>query len=342
MSKQYTSQEKRTRNLKYAAIILTIILVVASFVFALSYMEYKGLFDRSSFSEFQNSEDGSISTDVKYKGEDYVLKDNIETVLVLGLDKFEEAEADSYNNDKQADFLMLLVVDHDNKTCSALHINRDTMAEMNVLGVAGDAIDTVEKQIALAHTYGNGREVSCRNTKDAVSKLLMNVEIDHYISVKMDAVSVYNDLLGGVEITVLDDFTGIDDTLIEGETVTLLGSHALNYVRTRYGLEDSSNARRMVRQRQYIKALYEKTMMTVDSDSEFIVNAAAQLADYIVTDYTGTRLQSFAETIKDYEFIEEIYELEGKNKVGDKHMEFYPDEDSIEEIVIKLFFEPQK
>lgn len=336
MSKQYTSQEKRTRNLKYAAIILAVIFVVSAFFFGMRIVE------KLTSPQFENDEGGAISTDVKYKGEEYVLKDNIETVLILGLDKFEEADADSYNNDKQADFLMLLVVDHENQTCTTLHINRDTMAEMNVLGVAGDPIDTVVKQLALAHTYGNGKEVSCRNTKDAVSKLLMNVEIDHYLSVKMDAVSVYNDLLGGVEVTVLDDFSGIDDTLVEGETVTLLGEHALKYVRTRKGLEDSSNSRRMVRQRQYIKALYEKTSQVVDADSGFIVNAASQLAQYIVTDFTGTRLQSFAETIKDYDFAEEIYELEGKNKVGEKHMEFYPDEDSIEEIVIKLFYEPQK
>mgnify|MGYP000585160404 FL=1 len=68
----------------------------------------------------------------------------------------------------------------------------------------------------------------------------------------MDAVPILNDLLGGVEVTVLDDFSGIDDTLIKGETVTLHGDHALTYVRERYGLEDSSNSTRMVRQRQYM------------------------------------------------------------------------------------------
>ena len=46
---------------------------------------------------------------LKYEGTEYVLKDNVETFLVLGLDKFDgESESDSYNNDKQADFLMKL------------------------------------------------------------------------------------------------------------------------------------------------------------------------------------------------------------------------------------------
>lgn len=335
MSKTYTSQEKRTRNLKYAAIIFAAIFVVSAFFFGMRILE------KLSSSQFQSDESGTISTDVKYKGKEYVLKDNVQTILILGLDKFEDADVESYNNDKQADFLMLLVVDHDNESCTALHINRDTIAQMNVLGVAGDAVSTVEKQIALAHTYGNGREVSCRNTADAVSNLLMNVKIDHYVSVKMDAVSVYNDLLGGVEITVLDDFSGIDDTLIEGETVTLIGEHALNYVRTRYGLDDSTNSRRMIRQRQYIEALYEKTVQTLDADSNFVVKAATKLADYIVSDCTGTGLQKIAEKILGYEFSE-ICELEGKIVRGDEHMEFYPYESSIEETVIKLFYEPKE
>lgn len=333
MSKVYTSQEKRNKNLKYAAVALAAVFLVSAALLFVNMWEKRR-------NEFPTNESGTVSTDLNYKGKEYKLKDNIQTVLVLGLDKFETADEDSYNNDKQSDFLMLLVVDHENESCTALHINRDTMAQMNILGVAGDVVGTVEKQIALAHTYGNGKEMSCRNAADAVSGLLMNVEIDHYVSVTMDAVSVYNDYLGGVELTVLDDFTGIDDTLVEGETVTLLGEHALNYVRTRYGLDDSTNSRRMVRQRQYIEALYEKTLTCLENDKDFIVKAAAKLADYIVSDYTGTGLQNLAEKIMSYQLVE-ICELEGRNVRGEEHMEFYPDEDSVEETVIRLFYEPK-
>lgn len=332
MSKPYTSKEKRIRNLKYAAIILAAVLLVSSALFMVRLWENKQ-------AQFPTQEGVTVSVNTEYKGAEYRLKDGVEAVLVLGLDKFEGADTNSYNNDKQADFLMLLVADHENEVCTALHINRDTMAEMSILGVAGDKVGTVEKQIALAHTYGNGKEVSCRNTADAVSKLLMNVPVDRYVSVKMDAVSVYNDLIGGVELTVLDDFTGVDDTLVQGETVTLYGEHALNYVRTRYGLDDSTNSRRMVRQRQYLEALYQKTLTVVDNDENFIVNAGAKLADFLVSNYTGNGLQSFAERISDYTFTE-ICELEGRIVKGDEHMEFYPYESSIEETVIKLFYEP--
>ncbi len=332
MSKTYTTKEKRVRNLKYVAIILASILLVSSALLMVRLWENKQ-------AQFPTQESVTASVNIEHKGVEYRLKDGVEAVLVLGLDKFEGADSDSYNNDKQADFLMLLVADHENKVCSALHINRDTIAEMSILGVAGDKVGTVRKQIALAHTYGNGREVSCRNTADSVSKLLLNVPIDRYVSVKMDAVAVYNDLIGGVEVTVLDDFTGIDDTLVQGETVTLYGEHALNYVRTRYGLDDSTNSRRMVRQRQYIEALYQKTLTVAEGDDSFVVNAAAKLADFLITNYTGNGLQSFAERISDYTFAE-ISALDGRIVKGEEHMEFYPYESSVKETVINLFYEP--
>ena len=237
---------------------------------------------------------------VEFNGQKYTLRDDIESFLVMGLDKFEDySHNDSYNNDQQADFLLLFVFDKKAKKCSAIHINRDTMVDMNVLGVAGQKVDTVNKQIALAHTYGNGREVSCRNTADAVSKLLLDVKINHYISFTMESVPLLNDLVGGVEVEILDDFSGIDDTLIIGKKVTLFGEQALKYVRTRYGLEDSSNSTRMIRQKQYMQALYEKLQLCINNDSEFIVDASLKMSDYIVSDRSITQLQDIAKKITD-------------------------------------------
>ena len=163
-------------------------------------------------------------SNLEYNGKTYAPRDGVETFLVLGLDKFEgEGIVDSYNNDKQADFLLLMVFDNNTQTCTAIQINRDTMVNVNVLGVAGNKVDTVTRQIALAHTYGNGRDVSCRNTADSVSSLLKGIKVNHYLSVMMDAVPILNDLVGGVEVEVLHDFTGIDDALIQGQKVTLTG-----------------------------------------------------------------------------------------------------------------------
>lgn len=279
---------------------------------------------------------------VTYEGTEYVQKDSIETFLVMGLDKFEgETTDDAYNNDQQADFLMLLVFDDAAKTCSAVHINRDTMVDMNVLGVAGQKISTVNKQIALAHTYGNGREMSCRNTADAVSELLQGVKVGHYVSLTMDSVPLFNDLLGGVEVIVQDDFTGIDPTLVQGEKITLMGEQALHYVRTRRELEDSSNSTRMQRQRQYLSALYEKLQQRMASDEEFVVEASIKMADYIVSDRSVTRLQELVKKFAEYDFVG-IRSMEGENVLGEKFMEFYPREESVRSIIMDLFYIPKE
>ena len=233
--------------------------------------------------------------------------------------------------------LLLLVFANEEKNCTAIHLNRDTMVDMNILGVAGQKVGTVYKQLALAHTYGNGKDVSCRNTADAVSGLLNGVKVNHYLSITMDAVPVLNDLLGGVEVTVLDDFTGIDDSLKKGETVTLHGEQALTYVRTRYGLEDSSNSTRMVRQKQYLNAIYDKAMLRIEEDDEFVVEASVKLADYIVSDRSVNQLQELTKKLSQYE-LTEIDSIEGNSKVKNGLMEFYPDADSVDEIVFDLFY----
>ena len=286
--------------------------------------------------------DEKTTDEIKYEGEKYVAKKNVESFLVIGLDKFEgEAATDSYNNDQQADFLMLFVFDNDAKTCTALHINRDTIANVNVLDLSGNKTYSLKQQIALSHTYGNGRNVSCRNVSDAVSELLMGVKVNHYISLKMDALPIFNDLVGGVEVEVLDDFSGIDDTLVKGDKVTLMGEHALRYVRTRKNLEDSSNSTRMKRQQQYINALYAKTQQVIAEDEKFIVEASLEMSDYIVSDRSVTQLQTLANKFNTYEFLG-IKDIQGESKLGDEYIEFYPDEKSVKDITVELFYELKK
>jgi LCP family protein required for cell wall assembly len=323
----------KNKILLYAVLVFLIVfLIIAAFLLMSKWEKQQVSYQPSSDID---------DTAIYYNGNEYVLKNNVETLLLIGLDKFEStSNLESYNNDQQADFLMLFVLDNDAKKCTAVHINRDTMARVNVLGVNGNKIDTVDKQIALAHTYGNGKNISCRNTSDSVSELLLGMRIDHYVSVTMDSVAVFNDLVGGVEVTVLDDFSGIDDKLIKGENVTLTGEQALRYIRTRYGLEDSSNIARMERQRQYINALYQKTVQCMKKDDGFAVEALLKMSNYIVTDRTAIDLQEQLNKMTEYGF-DGIRTIEGESTVGEQYMEFYPDDNSIMELVIDLFYEPK-
>ena len=324
----------KTKNnyLKYIAIALVIVFLIAATFLLLEVWE-----NREGRFPVSVTEDGVV----EYNGKKYEQKENIETFLVLGLDKYEGSDsADSHESGVQADFLMLFVFDNETKQCTAIHINRDTMTRVNKLAVGGSTVaETYTKQIALAYNYANtdNDKIKCRNTKDSVEYLLYGVKVDHYLSLTMDAVPVSCDLVGGVEVTVLDDFTGIDETLVKGEKVTLTGEQALRYVRTRYGLEDSTNSTRMARQQQYIDALYEKINSRIEADDEFLVKFVDTMDDYVVYDSSDQKMLKFAEKFDDYEFLG-TKEIKGESKLGEEFVEFYPDEESIWDLIIDLFY----
>ena len=275
---------------------------------------------------------------ITYNGQDYVLRQDVETLLELGLDTFENADSASYRNDKQADFLMLLVLDKKDNSCKAIQINRDTMVEMDVLGVAGDRVGTTTGQLALSHTYGNGREVSCRNTANAVAKLL-GVDVRHFVSVSMSAVPLYNDLVGGVTLEVMDDFTSVDPAMVQGQTVTLTGQQALYYVRSRYGLDDPTNQQRMQRQKQYLQGLLDATGRCIQEDKSFVASAIQQMDAYWVSDCPATQLEDMM-TRYTANQPKAVHAIQGTTQVGEAFLEFYPDEESIRQIVVECFYEP--
>lgn len=331
MKTTHTDNKKVWRAL--LALLLVVFLVAAVFL-GLDLWEQR----RSFFPTKDTAEET-----IRHHGTDYVLKDSLETFLFIGLDTFEKTtDSDAYNNDRQADFLLLLVLDNAEKNCRVIHVNRDTMAEMNVLDVASNKIGTVTKQIALSHTYGNGREVSCQNTANAVSKLLMGINIDHYVSVTMDAVPVYNDFVGGVTVEILDDFTASDPAMVEGATLTLTGEQALRYVRSRQGLDDPSNNNRMKRQKQYLEALYTRSCALAAEDEEFIARAALQLEEgHLVSDCLGSRLTALLEKVASYELLG-VSDIAGETKMGERWLEFYPDEQSVKDIVVECFYQVKR
>lgn len=325
----HTTNPNKTRLLlKMCAVLFATVLLLSAVLFGIDLWE-------RHYAAYPDT-DPVRDHEIIYNGKTYVRNEEIDTLLVLGLDTFKNEDSQSYRNDKQADFLALLVLDKTTNTCKAIHINRDTMAQMNVLGVAGDRVDTVTAQIALSHTYGNGQEVSCRNTANAVTSLL-GVEVDHYVSLSMNAVPMYNDMLGGVTVEVMDDFTSIDPAMVQGEQMTLTGAQALLYVRSRQGLDDATNQHRMKRQKQYLQALLDTTHRRAEQDESFLSKAALKLTEYMVSDCSANRLEEIAARYGVTQPVA-IHTIEGTTTMGEQFLEFHPDADSVEQIVVDCFY----
>lgn len=274
-----------------------------------------------------------------YSGQTYAQRPQLQTYLLLGIDEEGPANgSQSYSGGGQADVQMVLVLDHANQTWQLLQINRDSMVEVPVLGVTGQVVGTETQQIALAHAYGSGGKDSCRNAVTAVSTLLEGQAIDGYMALNMDAVAVLNDLAGGVTLTVTSDFSAVDDTLTEGETVTLTGDQALTFVRSRKDVDDQTNLARMARQRQYLAALQQQM---AGKDEEFALQAYDAVADYMVTDIGSATAVDIGEYLKTYT-EQPLLTIDGElTDDGTGSAAYILDEDSRLRTVLTLFYQKQ-
>ena len=276
---------------------------------------------------------------LRYNGGRYIKNDAIETVLLMGLDKYADQAANSLDG-QQADMLLLLVLDRSTGTCTPLHINRDTMCTIYQLDAMGEPFMPLNGQICLAHAYGSGGRDSCRNQVRAVSELLYDMPINHYASVTMDAVGIINNLVGGVTVTVLDDLSALDSALVQGETVTLQGDQALTYVRARMGLADPTNLNRMKRQQQYLTALQQKFTQELAENDDLSRQIVTAVSDDMVSDFTVNSLSSFVDMATTYTFTP-IREIAGEAVYSeDRSPEFYADEDALYRMVVDIFYLP--
>ena len=319
------------RQKRSAVIVVCIILAL---VLGILVLMFQG---QGHFLADFNPTSSNFGRGVEYEGKWHSFRDDLKTILIMGLDKYERPEESwGYLNNQQSDFLILIVIDEKAGSSSILHLNRDTMTEISRLGVSGDVAGSFVGQLALAHTYGSGGSDSCLNATKAVSKLLHGVRIDHYITMTMDAVGILTDLLGGVEVTVLDDFSQVDSSLVKGQRVLLKGDQALTYVRTRKDMDDSSNLRRMERQRQFMNAFYVKLLEHTEDDPEFLMKALLQLSDSVMSDCTPSQLEALSELMEACT-LNEITPLKGEAVRGEEFMEFYVDEDSLKQAVVSIF-----
>ena len=275
-------------------------------------------------------------------GQTYQYRRGLTTILLMGIDTRLEYDdvREGFRNGGQSDFLLLLVIDERNETVTPIHINRDVMTEITILGVLGESIGTIETQLCLSHGFGDGKEESCEYTCDAVRNLLLGVDIDYYISMNLDGISELNDLMGGVTVTLNEDLTAFDPTMTAGTTMTLHGMQAEYFVRQRYYIGDGSNMGRMERQRQYMAEFAKLAYARLEESADFIGELFDQLKPMLVTNMARGAMINTAWGARDYA-LAQTRTLEGENVVGpDDHMEFYADEEALRDMVIELFYEP--
>lgn len=334
MAKKYYSRSKKKKLYQKAFMAIAAFIVICTAVIGVGNMV-------DSQQMNTGKKEAAATTDtVTINGVKCKPNWDIETYLFIGEDskgvKTRKTEADGTG---QSDVLELLVIDTKNNTYHKLPINRDTITDVKSLDDDGSYLATTKTQIALAHANGDGMELSCENTVDAVSNLFYGIRIDGYICLNMDSIKVLNHLAGGVPVTIEDDFSQSDTSLVKGQTVTLTDDQAMHYVHDRMNVGDGTNECRMRRQKAYIDALFPLYKAKLQENSGFINDFYNQLSDYMVTDMSVGEMGNVANMILNSEDKGEL-SIKGTNAVAkdDGFNEFTMDETSRGDVAMELFF----
>lgn len=281
-----------------------------------------------------STDDAEKSSDtIVVDGREYRLNTNIQTVLFMGIDKNAKSDmGDRAGENGQSDSLNLLIVDRETKKAQILQISRDSMVDIDIYSASGEKMISEPGQIALQYAYGDGEEESCRLTAGKVSELLYGVNVDSYLSLTMEGMVKAADAIGGVTMTVPEDYTWIDPAFSKGATLTMDGEMVEKYVRSRDTEVLDSNVQRMERQSQFMGALIEK-LQNVKETSNYL-SLYQQMEPYMVTNMTADEMKSLSE----YDIDTDTLEVPGEVILKDGHAQFIIDNEALRKIILKTFY----
>lgn len=301
------------------------------------------VFEQSDYVSVDETQTKAWQSDwVRYNGEVYDYNEDITTFLIMGIDKDDEKveEVSEGTDGGQADSLFLLVLNPRNQSIRIVGINRNSMTDVDIYDEYGRYQTTVVAQIATQHGFGNGVEKSCEYQVKAVSNMFYQLPIHGYAAINMSAIPMINDQVGGVDVTVLEDLTKFDKSLVKGANVHLEGMSAYHYVKSRdisiYGSSDM----RLERQRQYLNGFIEAARAECKANPNAAVDIFTSIMDKMVTNITVDEVSYLAPLITGYSFNpDDLRMIEGTNQKNGEFEEFIIDEESLYQTIIDVFYE---
>ena len=119
------------------------------------------------------------------------------------------------------------------------------------------------------------------------------------------------------------------------------GEQAIHFVRTRKDVGDQLNLSRIQRQKDYVNGFVEAFTAAREADSKLLVNTYEDVADYLVTNLSVNSLTGMMDRYSHYPIVE-VVSMEGQNLRGEEFYEFYPDEETKDALILRLFFAPKR
>ena len=227
--------------LKYFLIFLSLLLVVVPVIFAVILLKSS----QGAFEHSYNDQDSARQSNIRESKVD-PSKDPI-SILFLGIDDNSGREKNGQSTEQsRSDAMIFSTLNTEKEQIRMLSIPRDTISYIPKVGYYD--------KIAHAHAYGGPK-----SSMDSVEATL-NVPVDYYVRINMEAfVDAVNEL-GGIEYDVPYDINepNTDDSgkiKVKKGHQNLNGDEALAVARTRH---QDSDLKRGQRQMDLIKKLFAK------------------------------------------------------------------------------------
>lgn len=341
--KKQTKPEKQPMNKGTKALLIVVCVIVGIAVLLGAAVLILNALGRNQLTDDglgMNAIEGAELLDegrVRYKGQLYQYKKDISTILLMGVDGREKSEEGDFSDPNQADVDVLLVLDPVTKQITMISISRDAMCQIDIVDATGTVTGTAKAQLALSYAYGDGGDLSCQLTKNAVSRVFYGLPISAYGSIYLDGIADLVDQVGGVTVTALETF----GEFTQGQTVTLNRNNTESYVRHRAHTTEGNN-QRMERQKQVLLGMARAMLSRVRQSPASILNVYKAVQRNVTTDLNTASMVYLAWTAGGMQLNDDVIKVQGESVLGadGEHAEFTVDETALYELILSVFYEP--
>lgn len=273
----------------------------------------------------------------------YLRRDDLEHILILGVDKEEvmSERDDDGNSVGQADAIYLVTLDETQEEISIAAIPRDTWVEIDMYDGSGIYHGTKNAQITLQYAYGDGQTMSCELVKKRVEELL-HIDIDHYLALNLSTIAVINDAVGGVTVTMDEDYTLFDSEFVKGATVCLEGEQALHYLQLRDTHVEGSATTRILRQEMYLYAFMDQAKMALKKNPFLLFGLLSDIEGNYETDLSIWTMMKLAKKAASIDAANiKMWTLPGRilQAIGNPYEEYHLNQTDLMEQILLHYYE---
>ena len=262
------------------------------------------------------------------------------TLLCLGVDKQvvmdeRHPETDSIG---QADGIFLISFDPKIDEVNIVAVPRDMMVTIEKYNQKLEYLGNERAQICLQYAYADGMEKSSELMVERVEELFPDTTINGYVSINIEAIMEINDAIGGVEVSVIDEYTATQMGIPVGTTLNLMGEDAMLYLRLRDLHVSGSAYSRLDRIKEYVTKAIPKGLEAVKETPSLVTDMYQTLENNMVTSIDAADMVELLSALKEVPMENvHIYVIQGEIRRGaDGYEEFYPEESCMEDLREKM------